>query len=207
MTKFTKFMSMTMVLALTAAMTACGGKTQTPAEEPAAAAEETQAEETEQKEEAAEEKTEEEAAAETDGQYAEDTGYDISANITDTVSEDGAARTIETDYFTLTLPLPETWEYEVNDAYSISFYNTAAKENFGGLLFTLQAIDPADTEYQNLPHYAEVGEKDGILYIAVFPSDVQADVANDQNRADYETVYAELAKIEQQAEDMPLTLK
>ena len=47
----------------------------------------------------------------------------------------------------------------------------------------------------------------GFRYIAEYPSDVQADITNDQNRADYEAVYAELAKIEAQAEDMPLTLK
>ena len=199
MTKFTKFMSLTLVLALTFAMTACGRKTQAPAE---AAAEEAQTEETEQTEDAPEAETEEAEEA-----VQEESGYDIAANLTDTTAEDGT-RTIETDYFTLTLPLGGTWEYEVNDAFSISFYNTAAKNsNCGGHLFTLQAVDPADTDHQNLPHYAEAGQMGGMLYLAVYPSDVQADVANDQNRADYEAVYAELAKIEAQAEDMPLTLK
>lgn len=203
MTKFTKFMSLTLVLALTFAMTACGTKTQAPAEEPAA--EETQAEEAEQTEEAEEAETGE--AEEAEEAVVEESEYDIAANLTDTAAEDGT-RTVETDYFKLTLPLGDTWEYEVNDAFSISFYNTAAKNNnCGGHLFTLQAVDPADTDYQNLPHYAEAGQMAGILYLAVYPSDVQADVANDQNRADYEAVYAELAKIEAQAEDMPLTLK
>lgn len=193
MTKFTKLMSLTLVLALTFAMTACGSKEQKPAEESAAAEETQEAEQTQE--------------AETEEAAVEESEYDIAANLTDTVNEDGT-RTIETDHFTLTLPLGDTWEYEVNDAASISFYNSAAKNNnFGGHLFTLVAVDPADTDYQNLPHYAEVGEMDGFLYIAEYPSDVQADIANDQNRADYEAVYAELAKIEAQAEDMPLTLK
>ena len=204
MTKFSKFMSLTLVMALTFAMTACGGaKTEAPAEQPAA--EETQAAETEQKETEAAEETTEEAAAETAETEA---AFDIAANLTDTVSEDGATRTIETDHFTLTLSLPETWEHEVNDANSISFYNTAAKNNnCGGHLATIAVVDPASEDYKNLPHFAEVGEKDGMLFIVEFPSDVQADVQNEQNKADYDTVYAELLKIEEKAADMPLTLK
>lgn len=197
MTKFTKFMSLTLVLALTFAMTACGGKTQAPAEEPAAEAEEAKTEE------AAEAETEE---AETEEAAVEDAEYNIAANLTDTTNEDGS-RTVESDYFTLTLPLGDTWEYEVDDAHSITFYNTAARDNFGGRLCSLIALDPADTEHQNLPHYAELGEMGGVLYIVEYPSDVQCDIQNEKNKTDYEVVYAELLKIEEKAEELPVTLK
>ena len=53
--------------------------------------------------------------------------------------------------FTLTLPLPETWTYEINDPTSISFYNIAGKENnCGGHMMTLIALDPADTDRGSL---------------------------------------------------------
>ena len=190
MTKFTKFMSLAMALTLAFAMTACGGKTQAPAEEPSAE-EETQTEETEQTEEA----------------VVEDVEYSIAANLTDTMNEDGS-RTIDTDYFTVTLPLGDTWEYEVNDEYSISFYNSAAKNNnCGGHLGTIAAVDPADTDYQNLPHYAEIGQMGGILYIIDYPTDVQADVSTEKNIEDYQTVFAEFGKIETEPENMPVILK
>ncbi|MBR7044936.1 MAG: hypothetical protein IKI23_04670 [Lachnospiraceae bacterium] len=202
MTKFTKFMSLAMALTLEFAMTACGcskAPEKETAEAEEAQTEETQAEEAEQTEEAPE--------AETGEAVVTDLEYNIAANLTDTMNEDGS-RTIETDYFTVTLPLGDTWEYEVNDAYSISIYNTAAKNNdCGGHLGTIVAVDPADTDYQNLPHYAEIGQMGGILYIIDYPTDVQADVTNDKNREDYQTVFAELGKIETEPENMPVILK
>lgn len=208
MTKFKKFMSLAMALTLAFAMTACGGSSKAPEKEPAEA-EETQAEETEQTEEAPEAEIEETETEETEtGEtVTADLEYNIASNLTETIYEDGT-KTIETDYFSLTLPLGDTWEYEVNDAYSISIYNTAAKNNnSGGHLGTIVAVDPADTDYQNLPHYAEIGQMSGILYIIDYPTDVQADVTNDQNRTDYQTVFAELGKIETEPENMPVTLK
>lgn len=212
MTKFTKFMGLAMALTLAFAMTACGGS-KAPEKETAEAeeaqTEETQAEEAEQTEEAPEAETgeAETVEAETGEAVVTDLEYNIAANLTDTMNEDGS-RTIETDYFTVTLPLGDTWEYEVNDAYSISIYNTAAKNNdCGGHLGTIVAVDPADTDYQNLPHYAEIGQMGGILYIVDYPTDVQADVTNDKNREDYQTVFAELGKIETEPENMPVILK
>ena len=209
MTKFTKFMGLAMALTLAFAMTACGGS-KAPEKEPAETeetqTEETQTEETEEEEEAPEAETEDVGMGEA-VVADEDDEYNIAANLTDTVNEDGS-RTIETDYFTVTLPLGDTWEYEVNDAYSISIYNTAAKNNdCGGHLGTIVAVDPADTDYQNLPHYAEIGQMGGILYIIDYPTDVQADVTNDKNREDYQTVFAELGKIETEPENMPVILK
>lgn len=207
MTKFTKFMSLAMALTLAFAMTACGGS-KAPEKEPAEAeetqAEETQTEETEETEEAPEAET---GDAGTEEAVVEDAEYSIAANLTDTMNEDGS-RTIDTDYFTVTLPLGDTWEYEVNDEYSISFYNSAAKNNnCGGHLGTIAAVDPADTDYQNLPHYAEIGQMGGILYIIDYPTDVQADVSTEKNIEDYQTVFAEFGKIETEPENMPVILK
>lgn len=202
MIKFTKFMSLAMALTLAFAMTACGGKTQESAEEPAAE-EETQTEETEEAPEAETGDVGMGEAVVVD----EDDEYNIAANLTDTMNEDGS-RTIDTDHFTLTLPLGDTWEYEVNDEFSISFYNTAAKNSkCGGHLGTIAAVDPADTDYQNLPHYAEIGQMAGFLYIIDYPTDVQADVSSEKNIEDYQTVFAEMGKIENEPENMPVILK
>lgn len=172
-----------MVLAM---MTACGSSQAAPAEEPA---------ETEEDEEAVE--TEEDVI---------EGDFDLAAGLTETETED--SRTIETDYFTLTLPLPETWTYEINEDGSISFYNIAAKENnCGGHLMTLVALDPADTDHEGIPHYSDVGEAGGKLIIAEYPSDVQADIENEDHMKEYETVYGEIMKIEEGAADAPLTLK
>jgi hypothetical protein len=52
-----------------------------------------------------------------------------------------------------------------------------------------------------------VGESDGKVYVAEYPSDVQADVEVEDHMEQYQTVYAEVSKIESKAADSPLVLK
>ena len=72
---------------------------------------------------------------------------------------------------------------------------------------TLVAVDPDDDSYKGLPHYSIVGENGGKTYVAVYPSDVQADIENEEHMKQYEAVYAEVSKIEAKAADSPLVLK
>lgn len=172
-------MSLTLVLA----MTACGSKEE-PADESSA---DTQVEE----------------QAETDATAEE---YDIASNLKEAVSDN--TKTIETDHFTLTLSLPDTWNYEQNSSTSITFYNIAGREaGCGGKLITLIAYEPEEDSYKGFPHYNIVGESGGKVYVAEYPSDVQADMEVEEHMEQYETVYAEINKIEAKAADSPLVLK
>ena len=52
-----------------------------------------------------------------------------------------------------------------------------------------------------------VGEAGGKVYVAEYPSDVQADVEVEEHMEQYQIVYAEVSKIESKAADSPLVLK
>ena len=171
-------------LTLMLAMAACGAK-----DEP-------------EQESAAETQTEEQPAAES---TADD--YDIAANLKMMGDPEGV-KIVDTDHFTLTLPLGGTWDYDYDSKTSITFYNIAGREaDCGGRLFSLVAYEPDDTSYETLPHYSVVGESGGKVYVAEYPSDVQADVEAEEHMEQYQTVYAEVSKIESKAADSPLVLK
>ena len=115
---------------------------------------------------------------------------------------------VDTDHFTLTLPLGGTWDYDYDSKTSITFYNIAGREaDCGGRLFSLVAYEPDDKSYETLPHYSVVGEAGGKVYVAEYPSDVQADIEVEEHMEQYQTVYAEVNKIETKAADSPLVLK
>ena len=58
-----------------------------------------------------------------------------------------------------------------------------------------------------LPSYSVIGEKNGKMYVAEYPSDVQFDTADEKAAADYQAVYEEVNKIKEGAADSPLVLK
>ena len=185
MTRKTKtIIAIMMSLTLMIALTACGSKDET-AEEPAA-----------------DSQTEEQTATD---ETADD--YDIAANLKMMGDPEGV-KIIDTDHFTLTLPLGGTWDYDCDSKTSITFYNIAGKEaDCGGRLFSLVAYEPDDDSYKGLPHYSVVGESGGKVYVAEYPSDVQADMEVEEHMEQYQTVYAEVSKIESKAVDSPLVLK
>ena len=184
MKKLNKIGCLLMALVLMIAMTACGSKKDS-AEEPAA-----------------DTHTEDQAAAD---ETSDD--YDIAANLK-LMGDPEGVKIVDTDHFTLTLPLGGTWDYDYDSKTSITFYNIAGREaDCGGRLFSLVAYEPDDTSYENLPHYSVVGEAGGKVYVAEYPSDVQADVEVEEHMKQYETVYAEVNKIEAKAADSPLVLK
>ena len=58
-----------------------------------------------------------------------------------------------------------------------------------------------------LPSYNVIGQKDGMVYIAEYPSDVQFDPSDERAAADYQAVFKEVNKIREGAADSPLILK
>ncbi len=172
-----------MSLTLMIAMTACGSKDES-TEEPAS-----------------DSRTEEQTATD---ETADD--YDIAANLKMMGDPEGV-KIIDTDHFTLTLPLGGTWDYDCDSKTSITFYNIAGKEaDCGGRLFSLVAYEPDGYGYNGLPHDSVVGESGVKVYVAEYPSDVQADVEVEEHMEQYQTVYAEVSKIESKAADSPLVL-
>ena len=184
MKKLNKIVCLLMALVLMIAMTACGSKKDS-AEEPAA-----------------DTHTEDQAAAD---ETSDD--YDIAANLK-LMGDPEGVKIVDTDHFTLTLPLGGTWDYDYDSKTSITFYNIAGREaDCGGRLFSLVAYEPDDDSYKGLPHYSVVGESGGKVYVAEYPSDVQADVEVEEHMEQYQTVYAEVGKIEAKTADSPLVLK
>ena len=182
--KMKTIVAILMSLTLFIAMTACGSKE----EQADKAASDTQTEEQAATDETADE-------------------YDIAANLKMMGDPEGV-KIVDTDHFTLTLPLGGTWDYDYDSKTQITFYNIAGREaDCGGRLFSLVAYEPDDTSYENLPHYSVVGEAGGKVYVAEYPSDVQADIEVEEHMEQYQTVYAEVSKIETKAADSPLVLK
>ena len=137
----------------------------------------------------------------------EDSGdYDIASNLQ--LAGGGDEKAIDTDHFTITLTHGSSWDYTVDSKTSITIYNVAAREaNCGGRLVSIKAYDPADKDYEMLPSYSVIGEKNGKMYVAEYPSDVQLDPSDEQAAADYQAVYEEVSKIREGAADSPLVLK
>ena len=145
--------------------------------------------------------TEEQAAEST-----ETTDYDIASNLKQ--EDNGDEKSIDTDYLTIKLTHGSSWDYTIDSNTSITIYNTAASEaNCGGRLVSIVAYDSDDKGYEMLPSYNVIGEKNGMVYIAEYPSDVQFDPSDERAAADYQAVFKEVNKIREGAADSPLILK
>lgn len=182
MQKLKLLISILLSVMLIFTMTACGSKTEPEPEE------ETQTEE------------------QTETQTEEPAEYDIASNLQ--LAGGGDEKAIDTDHFTITLSHGSSWDYTVDSKTSITIYNVAAKEaNYGGRLVSILAYDAGDKSYENLPSYGVIGEKNGKMYIAEYPSDVQFDPSDEKSMEDYQAVYAEVNKIRDGSGDSPLVLK
>ena len=132
--------------------------------------------------------------------------YDIASNLQ--LAGGGNEKAIDTDHFTITLSHGSSWDYTVDGRTSITIYNVAAREaNCGGRLVSIKAYDSADKDYEMLPSYSVIGEKNGKMYIAEYPSDVQFDPSDEQAAKDYQAVFEEVNRIRDGAADSPLVLK
>ena len=146
-------------------------------------------------------RTEEQAAEST-----ENADYDIASNLKQ--EDNGDEKSIDTDYLTIKLTHGNSWDYSIDSKTSITIYNIAASEgNCGGRLVSIVAYDPDDKGYEMLPSYNVIGQKNGMVYIAEYPSDVQFDPSDEQAAADYQAVFKEVNKIREGVADSPLILK
>lgn len=144
-----------------------------------------------------------------DGGFYESTSaqFDIGEGLTVTEDEENDTRTIETDYFTLTLGRASTWNYEQNDPGRISIYNTAAHDaGIGGHIMSIQAFDPEDESYDIIPNKV-IGEKEGKKIVVTYASDVQYNINDNAQSDDYMTVRREAETIKEGGAEGPLRLK
>ena len=97
---------------------------------------------------------------------------------------------------------------KVNGKTSITIYNTALYEsNHGGKLVTILAYDAGDGSYDILPEYNVIGESDGKVYIAAYPTDMQYDSDNKKAVTDYMAVFEEVSRLTEDTPECPMTFK
>lgn len=96
------------------------------------------------------------------------------------------------------MELPGTWadhyRLEKGDGY-YAFYNVEnADAGYGGFLFSVETYQ-TDGEWEYLPSYLYLGEKDGAYYVATFPTDVQFDIEDEGNQDIYRKMSDEVDAI------------
>ena len=187
-------------------LSACGGGSDSASEETANTTEETQA---------AEDTTDETATAE-EAETPDNTGvspgigsadYDVEKGFEKKASDDGSIEYLYFNDFMMTMPGNEKWSYEMNGN-AVTFYLFAAQqEGYGGRLVTIQAYDIDDKSYEEMPmpyQVAGVGQNVNKRFIAIYPSDVQYNFDDEQQKADYMELFDYLKKIGEGAVDSPL---
>ena len=104
--------------------------------------------------------------------------FEIGAGLTATEDETTGTRTIETDYFSLTLSNPDTWGYELDEYDRITIYSNKAREaGLGGRVMSVEACDdPEEEPYDGMIPYKKIGIKDGYLIFVTYASDIQYDM-------------------------------
>lgn len=131
-------------------------------------------------------------------------GYDIAENIGLHVSEGNAF--VASEYFTLYLPADASWDWEVINSETIRFFYPPAKEaGFGGTFVTIKAYDWGDNGYSDIPSYQIAGLDNLKKYIAIFPTDVQYDVSNSVQSAEYQRLLEHARRINNEGADNPFT--
>ena len=126
---------------------------------------------------------------------------------TDDILEDGSPIYYFQD---LSLTLPAEWAGKVmamQEGEGAAFYQTASYEKYaaeglegGGFLFQLAAC--ADESYKNLPAYEPVGwcERSGMNYYLILPSDYPAYMGDEDVRAEYDALSAQIGFVAEHAQ-------
>lgn len=131
-------------------------------------------------------------------------GYNIAENIGLHVSEGNAF--VASEYFTLYLPADASWDWEVINSETIRFFYPPAKEaGLGGTFVTIRAYDWGDNGYSDLPSYKVAGLDSLKKYIAIFPTDVQYDVSDSVQTAEYQRLQEYARRINNEGSDNPFT--
>lgn len=135
--------------------------------------------------------------------------FDIGAGLTATEDESTGTRTIETDYFSLTLSNSDTWGYELDEYDRITIYSTRARNGeYGGRVMSVEVWnDPEEEPYDGMIPYKKIGVKDGHLIFVTYASDIQYDI-NDEAAADeYMAIRNEAETVQEGGKSGPLILK
>lgn len=132
---------------------------------------------------------------------------DLTAGLS--VSQDKTGmKTLDTDYFTLTLNNGDTWDYEVLENTTIIIYNIRAREtDLGGRIMTIEALDINDSSYQDGGGYKVIGLVDKNRIVVVYASDIQWDVSDEDATNEYMNIRNEAETIQEGGKSGPLILK
>lgn len=128
--------------------------------------------------------TEEEPAVEGDNSLLEDPEYDIykvlvNAGLEDVLDASGV-------------------EYDINQFSNITteIAIKTSDDEYDGVVGSIMAYKPDDTEYKDLPDYKVIGEQDGVVYVLMLPTDVRYNAENPQQSSDYEKLTEALKTFE-----------
>lgn len=129
-------------------------------------------------------------------------GYDIVQDII--VGADGV---LTTSHFQLTLPADGNWVWEtVGDDVLRILHQPSQQAGCGGSLVSIRAFDEGDDSYVELPDFQIAGTGGGKTYVAIFPTDVQADVQNERNTEEYNRLLHYMRRIDADNADNPFVV-
>lgn len=102
---------------------------------------------------------------------------------------------INNDVFKITVP--EDWPEKIHLSFtdkSINIYHKASQEaGYGGWLVSISTYE--DDVYKEMPSYEVILEDNDKFYVAEYPSDVQADVENEESMKEYFEMFGQLPEI------------
>ena len=130
--------------------------------------------------------------------------FDICAGLD--MQESGSATYIYGNDFLLIMPSGNDWELVQNSKTSFSInYLPSKNAGYGGLLVAIEAYDPADKSYEQLPSYSVAGKGRNVnkVFVAVFPTDVQFDPGDKTQSSRYNELFKYLQKIGDGAVNSP----
>ena len=122
--------------------------------------------------------------------------YDIMSGFE--LQEYGSELLLYGNDFLLIMPNDDDWGYEKLSPTSLEIYLKDAREDgLDGHLVTIMAFDPDDTSYEDFPEYAVAGHGPncGKTFIALFPTDVQYNMEDEDQAEDYEELSTHVHKI------------
>ena len=135
--------------------------------------------------------------------------FEIGSGLTAAEDETTGTRTIETDYFSLTLSNSDTWGYELDEYDRITIYITRARNGeYGGRVMSIEAWDdPEEEPYDTAVPYKKIGVKDGHLIFVTYASDIQYDINDEAATDEYMTIRNEAETIQEGGKSGPLIMK
>ena len=135
--------------------------------------------------------------------------FEIGSGLTATEDETTGTRTIETDYFSLTLSNSDTWGYELDEYDRITIYSNKAREaGLGGRVMSVEACDdPEEEPYDGMIPYKKIGIKDGYLIFVTYASDIQYDINDEADADEYMAIRNEAETVQEGGKSGPLILK